>query len=90
VIDALPNSPGDTRKSSPLSVHEGGIVQLFENSIGKARFVTVKELAVVLCVSEKTVRDWIWKEKVPFERMNGAIRFNPLRIAKWLAEGSNL
>ena len=60
---------------------------VFENSIGK--LLTVKELAVVLRVSEKTVRDWVLKEKIPVLRINHCVRFEPLAISEWLTGRTN-
>lgn len=65
-------------------------LSLFENCIGKLRLVSVKELSVTLNRPEKTIRDWILKDKIPFVRENGRIQFNPVSIARWLAEGSSV
>lgn len=73
--------------SDPRLPMESRFVALFEKHIGK--LLTVKELAVVLCASEKTIRDWVLKGLIPVVRPQPRmVRFNPLAIARWLAERS--
>lgn len=74
------NEIGSRRKTTSC------LRMVFDNLIGK--LLTVKELAVVLCVSERTVRDWVLKDRIPVIRINGCVRFEPLTIAEWLAERS--
>jgi excisionase family DNA binding protein len=64
-------------------------VMLFENLI-KEQLLTVKQLAQLLNVSARTLRDWTLKRKIPFLKINGAVRFSAPAIAQWvIAEGSN-
>lgn len=65
---------------------ETPFIKLFENY--KDKLLTVKELAVFLGVSIKTVRDWVLKRKIPVVRVHRLVRFNPIIIAIWLAERS--
>ena len=58
---------------------------LFENGIG--RLITVKEMAMLLACSEKTIRDWVLKGLVPVTRPRPRmVRFDLQDILKWLAE----
>jgi len=57
----------------------------FDNGIG--RLVTVRELATILAVSEKTVRDWVFKRRVPTVRPGPRmVRFALREIGRWLLE----
>lgn len=57
--------------------------QFFDNQ-ERCRFATVKEVAEKLCVSQRTVRDWVYKKIIPFHKINGALRFNLTELDKWL------
>lgn len=59
---------------------------VFDNYIGK--LLTVSELAIVLKVSERTIRDWVLDKQIPVTRINNLVRFEPLTISDWLTERS--
>lgn len=66
------------KEDSPFST-------FFENGIG--RLLTVKELAMLLACSEKTIRDWVLKRLVPVTRPRPRmVRFDLREIRSWLAE----
>ena len=46
---------------------------------------TVRDLADYLQVSPKTVRHWIYKDRVPLYRIGGQIRFSKLEIDQWIS-----
>jgi len=48
------------------------------------RFLNVKEIAEYLCVKEDTIRKWIRLRKIPHCKINGLIRFEKVKIDRWL------
>lgn len=53
-------------------------------------FLTVKELAQTLRISEHTIRDWVYKRQIPVCRVLGRVRFRWSEIEKWLQERSHV
>ena len=49
------------------------------------RYLTVTEAADYLCVSAKTVRNWISARKIPFIKMGGRVLFSIEALDAWLA-----
>lgn len=47
-------------------------------------FLTVKELADWLGVSQASIRNWCDRGKLPHYRLENAIRFDPDEIEAWL------
>ncbi len=55
--------------------------QLFDN------LWSVERLSEYLSVPIATVRDWVYKRKIPFIKVGDRlIRFNPSDVFEWLAE----
>lgn len=50
------------------------------------RFLTVKEVANLLGIAEKTVRKYVWLKTIPYAKINGHVRFNQERLEAWLAQ----
>ena len=46
--------------------------------------LTVKTLARILAVSEKTVYAWVAEGAVPYIKLGAAVRFRPAAIREWL------
>ena len=46
--------------------------------------LTVKQLAGILAVSEKTVYAWVAEGAVPYIKLGSAVRFRPAAIREWL------
>jgi len=66
------------KEENPLST-------FFENQIG--RLLTVSELATLLSCSEGTIRNWVWKRRIPVVRpSHGMVRFDVRDIWNWLSE----
>lgn len=63
-------------------------IRLFENR-DSVRFITVKGVAEMLCVSPRTVRDWVYKRTIPFIKINGALRFNEAELKRWLGDNNH-
>jgi excisionase family DNA binding protein len=51
---------------------------------GVPELMTAKELAEILRVAQKTVFGWVAKRKIPYVRVNGALRFAKRQIIAWL------
>ena len=58
---------------------------VFDNQ-GKGRFVKVNEIAELFSVSPNTVRNWVYLNKIPSIKFNGARRFD-LEVLKKMAIG---
>lgn len=51
--------------------------------------MTVDELSKFISVPKKTIRDWIYKNKIPYYKVGNHIRFFEKDLAEWLENGSN-
>lgn len=56
---------------------------LFDNQLQ-----TINDLARILNVPAATIRDWVFKRRIPFRKLGRLIRFHPHDIRKWLDERS--
>lgn len=56
-------------------------VLLLENQL-----LTIEQLSKYLSVPELTIRDWVYKRKIPFKKLGRLVRFDPPDIQKWLNE----
>ena len=56
---------------------------IFDNS-----FWDIKQASEKLNVSEKTLRDWVYKRQIPFKKVGKLVRFNPLEIHSWIEKRS--
>lgn len=62
---------------------------LFDNLIGedsKGRLLRIDEVARLLSLSQKTIRYYVYVQKIPFLRVGGAIRFHPRELERWVKE----
>lgn len=48
------------------------------------KLLTVRELAQVLGIHEKTVYDWVAKGQLPCVRLGNRLRFLPSDVSRWL------
>ncbi|OGX23242.1 MAG: hypothetical protein A2Y03_02875 [Omnitrophica WOR_2 bacterium GWF2_38_59] len=48
------------------------------------RFLTTKEIAFYLGLSQDTIRAWVRRGCIPFSKLGSAVRFDLLSINKWL------
>ena len=53
------------------------------------RFFNVHELANYLGFSTSAIRKWVRRGKIPFNKVNGGIRFDIERIEQWLEREKN-
>lgn len=73
------------------SVHRRGQVKV-EPTTGVAfndlenynRLLTVKELAALLSVSDKTIYAYVSRNLIPYLKIESSVRFRPRAIAAWL------
>ncbi len=54
---------------------------LFEKS--QNQLWTVNDVAEFLQTKPKTVRDWVYKKRIPFHKINGLLRFVAEEIKNW-------
>lgn len=52
---------------------------LFDNQL-----LSIKKLSLYLDVSEATIRDWVFKNMIPYVKAGRHIRFVPHDIQNWL------
>lgn len=66
------------------SISEINHLSFFENSLWD-----IKTAAQKLSISEKTLRDWVYKRQVPFKKVGNLVRFDPYEIHQWIEERSS-
>jgi len=49
----------------------------------KKIFFTIGELSAMLKVQKKTIYDWVQKEKIPYYKFEGSLRFASDEITSW-------
>ena len=59
---------------------------LVDSLHGKSRALRVKEVATLLCVSERQVYKLAAEHRIPCFKIGGSIRFDPHAIAAWLGQ----
>ena len=52
------------------------------------RFYNVGEVAVYLGFSASAIRKWVRRGKIPFNKVNGGIRFDIERINQWATKSA--
>lgn len=62
-------------------VYQERKASLFENS-----FWNIRQLSQQLNISEKTIRDWVFKRQIPFKKIGKLVRFDPSEIHQWIEE----
>jgi len=50
----------------------------------KDHYLTISDLAALLCIKEKTIRQWIYLGKIPSLKINGLVRFSRRAIDDWV------
>lgn len=50
--------------------------------------LTIDQVADLLQVSPKTVRNWVYRRKIPHRKINGVLRFLRHEITKWIETAS--
>ena len=47
-------------------------------------FLTYKEVANLLNISEITLRKWVCERNIPFLKLGRSVRFDPVVLERWL------
>jgi excisionase family DNA binding protein len=50
------------------------------------KYMTVKEVAVMVQLSEQTIRRYVMLKQIPFHKIIRAVRFKPSEIQIWVDE----
>lgn len=50
------------------------------------RFVGMKDLSVYLDVSERTIKSWVYADRIPFKKIGRLIKFDIRKIDELLEE----
>jgi len=50
-------------------------------------YLNIEELAVMLKLSEQTIRRYVFNKTIPFHKIGKAVRFRPSEIEKWIDGG---
>ena len=58
---------------------------IFEN-YNNIQLLTPKELGALLQKKERTIREMVYRGKIPYLRIGHSIRFDQNRIKKWLRD----
>ncbi len=67
-------------------VHEPSVrhPRVFENlRAGKHPLWNVGDVAAYLGVSGRTVRDWVYRQVIPYRKAGNSVRFAPDEIERW-------
>ena len=62
---------------------------IFDN-LDMSKLATVKEVAGLLNMSERTIRDWVFRKQIPFLKVKGGVRFDLAAILEWLERGCHV
>lgn len=68
--------------SPTLSISEPGDV--FERLAACYGFLTARDVAKMLAISEKTVYSYVSRNMIPHYKIEANVRFRPLELAEWL------
>jgi excisionase family DNA binding protein len=55
------------------------------DTLGTSRLLTVRELAALLGLHEKTIYEWTARGQLPCIRLGNRLRFAPADITRWVA-----
>lgn len=47
--------------------------------------LSVKEAAALLSIPEKSLRDMVYRRRIPYLKIDGRVRFSPPDLRDWLA-----
>ena len=50
------------------------------------QYMTVKEVAALVQLSEQTIRRYVMLKQIPFHKIIRAVRFKPCEIEQWVEE----
>jgi len=63
-----------------------GANDIFDRLGNHERLLTVKELAGILSISQKTIYSYVARNMIPYIKIQSSVRFRPKHIASWLSQ----
>jgi len=78
----------DTEALNPQSAGATKALRSLTTKHAKRPLWTVVEVAGYLSVSERTVRDWVYRRAIPYRKVGAALRFCPDTIERWTLPAS--
>ena len=57
------------------------------NKLSMSTLLTVDDVAKWLNISPRTIRDWVYRKKIPHIKVHSCLRFDPEVIRLWLEGG---
>jgi excisionase family DNA binding protein len=62
----------------------GGGNDIFDRLANREKLLTVRELAGILSISQKTIYSYVARNMIPYVKIQSSVRFRPKHIAAWL------
>jgi excisionase family DNA binding protein len=62
----------------------GNTPDFFDRLRDCERLLTVKELADILAIGQKTIYSYVSRNLIPYIKIESSVRFRPKHIASWL------
>ena len=63
-----------------------GANDIFDRLGNHEKLLTVKELAGILSLSQKTIYSYVARNMIPYIKIQSSVRFRPKHIASWLSQ----
>ena len=70
----------------PEPVANVGANDIFDRLGNHEKLLTVKELAGILSISQKTIYSYVARNMIPYIKIQSSVRFRPKHIASWLSQ----
>ncbi len=70
----------------PETVANVGANDIFDKLGNHEKLLTVKELAGILSISQKTIYSYVARNMIPYIKIQSSVRFRPKHIASWLSQ----
>jgi len=72
-------------KPEPVA-NVGGGNDIFDRLANHEKLLTVRELAGILSISQKTIYSYVARNLIPYIKIQSSVRFRPKHIAAWLSQ----
>ena len=59
---------------------------IFDRLADHQKLLTVKELAGILSISQKTIYSYVSRNMIPYVKIQSSVRFRPKHITSWLSQ----
>jgi len=63
-----------------------GASDIFDRLVNHEKLLTVRELAGILSISQKTIYSYVARNMIPYVKIQSSVRFRPKHIAAWLSQ----